>query len=48
MGTFGGYPIAGQTEHFLVTYADEADVDALGRAQAIVLTCESHLHDLES
>jgi len=26
MGTFGGYPIAGQTEHFLVTYADEADL----------------------
>jgi hypothetical protein len=48
MGTFGGYPIAGQTEHFLVTYADEADADALGRAQAIVSGCESDLQTLES
>lgn len=48
MGTFGGYPIAGQTDHFLVTYADEADVDALGRALAIVATCEADLQALES
>jgi hypothetical protein len=46
-GTFGGYPIAGQTDHFLVTYADESDLDALGRANAIVTFCESDLKALE-
>ncbi|MBS0512209.1 MAG: hypothetical protein JSR42_13665 [Proteobacteria bacterium] len=37
---FAGFPIAGETREFLVTFASEIDLDALGRAQAILLTCE--------
>lgn len=45
---FNGFPIAGQTAHFLVTYADVGDTDALLRAQAVLATCESDLVTLES
>ena len=44
---FDGFPIAGSTEEFLVTFASEADLDALARAQAIVESCETDLDQLQ-
>jgi hypothetical protein len=45
---FQGSPIAGQTQHFIVTFADETDTDAYLRAQAILATCEADLAILQS
>jgi hypothetical protein len=47
-GYFLGSPIAGWTQHFLVTYAAENDQDAFARAQAILGTCEADLATLET
>ena len=44
---FGGFPIAVQTGHFLITYAGEDDADAAARAQAIGSTCERDLETLD-
>jgi len=44
---FDGFPIAGSTQEFLVTFASETDLDALARAQAILETCESDLDQLQ-
>ncbi|HEY2527210.1 MAG TPA: hypothetical protein VGJ20_04545 [Xanthobacteraceae bacterium] len=44
---FDGFPIAGSTPEFLVTFASETDLDALARAQAIVESCESDLDQLQ-
>lgn len=38
-----GLPVAGRTKYFVVTYGDEADVDALLRAKAVLATCEDDL-----
>ena len=48
MPIFLGYPIAGTTQHFMVTYAAEDDADALSRANAILGTCEADLATLET
>lgn len=45
---FAGFPIAGQTREFLVTFASESDLDALARAQAIVYSCERDLDQLQT
>jgi hypothetical protein len=45
---FVGFPIAGATEEFLVTFASETDLDALARAQAILPTCERDLDQLQA
>lgn len=45
---FAGFPIAGETKEFLVTFAGETDLDALARAQAILLTCERDLDQLQA
>lgn len=45
---FAGFPIAGETKEFLVTFASESDLDALARAQAILLTCERDLDQLQT
>jgi hypothetical protein len=44
--TFDGFPVAGWTRHFCVTYAG-GDPDALARAQAIATICESDLSKLQ-
>jgi hypothetical protein len=44
---FDGYPIAGSTQQFLVTFASETDLDSLARAQAILESCESDLDQLQ-
>jgi hypothetical protein len=44
---FGDFPIGAQTKHFLVTFADENDADALARARAIGDSCENDLSVLE-
>jgi hypothetical protein len=46
-GTFDGFQIAGQTRHFLVTYADAGDADEILRATAILESCEADLATLE-
>lgn len=45
---FAGFPIAGETKEFLVTFASESDLDALAYAQAILLTCERDLDQLQA
>jgi hypothetical protein len=44
---FDGYPIAGSTQEFLVTFASETDLDSLARAQAILESCENDLDQLQ-
>ncbi len=46
-GTFAGFQIAGETQHFLVTYADAGDADEILRATAILESCEADLATLE-
>lgn len=44
---FAGYPIAGSTRHFLVTYSDENNADQLSCAQAVLGCCEADLQRLQ-
>jgi hypothetical protein len=44
---FAGVPVAGHTGRFFVTYASPDDIDALGRAQAILETCDRDMETLQ-
>ena len=45
---FAGFPIAGWTRHFLITYTYEGDADPLDRANAVLVTCEADLSTLSA